>query len=59
MNKSLLVLITLISLNSFGQASSQMNNLLNVDSGINPPNIVYTLPAPNNNERYVSRTSKK
>lgn len=46
MKKSLLVLITLISLNSFGQASSQMNNLLNVDSGINPPNIVYTLPAP-------------
>lgn len=30
----------------FGQASSQMNNLLNVDALISPPNIVFTLPAP-------------
>lgn len=30
----------------FGQASTQMNNALNTDTGLNPPNLIYTLAPP-------------
>lgn len=46
MKRLLLLSFLLVNCLVFGQASSQMNNALNTNTGLNPPNIVYTLAPP-------------